>query len=856
MSEGRRATARGTAAGGAAAVRSAGATTPRRTLLVLGVVIVVVALIATVGLVWERRERTIVSAGQEMRRLSTVLAGEVARTIQGVDVMLRTSAEAYLALAQTEASSPASVHVMLRERAAALSDVVRIHSIVGPDGRLLYDSLTDRAPTLWLGAHDFFPVQRDLPAQGLHISPPSRLANYGDWVLILSRRLEHRDGSFAGVIVAVVNAAHFERLFGSLDLGPGTAVSLVHHDGGLIARAPPQPEAIGNIDREIDPRPLLKQGAREAVIGSAEDAGPAPPMLAVRALPDLPLAVVVSGRPADLLAGWREETSWVAGAVLLALVAVLILLALLARQIRRHEHIAEALADSQRWLDRAQAAANIGSWVSRLTGRDDWSPETFRVLGVDPAAFVPSVASFETLVHPADFAGYREAARQAIKLGIPYNHVHRIVRPDGTVRWIHSQADVIRNADGRTVQMIGTVQDITDRKIAEDALRLSEARLRDYAETASDWYWETGPDDRFTYLSSRIKSFGMDSAVRLGKTRRELAADGGDDPDKWRDLEAITRRHEPFRDFVYKMALPGERESYVSVSGKPVFDSDGRFLGYRGTARDVTAFMQAEERLREAKTTAETASAAKTSFLANMSHELRTPLNAIIGFAEALSAGYFGALNTKQTEYVRDIRESGNHLLLLINDLLDVAKIEAGKFELQPEPLDLVHEVQACLRLVMPRAVEGNVSLEPQLPAGLPPFRADRRALKQVVLNLLSNAVKFTLPGGRVTVSVRYDPADGAQISVADTGIGIASSDLPKVVMPFGSLSRNATLSRRREGTGLGLPLSKSLVEMHGGRLEIVSEVGHGTIATVRLPAEPPARGTAIPGSTSTAVQR
>jgi signal transduction histidine kinase len=256
----------------------------------------------------------------------------------------------------------------------------------------------------------------------------------------------------------------------------------------------------------------------------------------------------------------------------------------------------------------------------------------------------------------------------------------------------------------------------------------------------------------------------------------------------------------------------------------------------RGTGREVTAAIHAEARLREAKLAAETASAAKSAFLANMSHELRTPLNAIIGFAEALSAGYFGSLNERQAEYLRDIQTSGNHLLLLISDLLDVSKIEAGKLELHRESLDIATEIEAALRLVRPKALEGGVKVGAKVPPDLPPYQADRRAVKQVLLNLLSNAVKFTPSGGTVTVEATADPEGDLRISVSDTGIGIAAQDLPKIVMPFGTLARNATLSRAHEGTGLGLPLSKSLIEMHGGRLEIVSEPGRGTIATIRFP--------------------
>jgi len=820
-------------------------------LVALGVAIVVGAVLITAGLIWERRERAVAAAGHELRRLSVALTEQATQTFQGIDVVLRANAEAYQAMVAAGAAASAPVQTMLGERASAFPDAVRLYAIVGTNGRVLHASIPDLAGSLSFADREFYATHRDYRSLHAHVSRALRLPGHDFWGVALTRRLEHRDGSFAGIALALVDVAIFERLFQSLELGPGMAVALLYRDGTLIARAPPAADHVGETYAIASPLAALGVQSSDRVFRQLPGGGdPNAHLLALRALPDAPLVLALTADEAVVLADWRKENWATVTSVVAALAIVLFLIVSLARQFRRHEDVAAELAESRQWLERAQAAAQIGSWVTRLSGRDDWSPETYRLLGVEPASFTPSIAAFENLVHPSDRARLREGARDSIKHGVPYNCVHRIVRPDGTVRWVHAQADVIRNEQGRTVQMIGTLQDVTERKIAEDALRLSEARLRDYAETASDWYWETGPDDRFTYMSSRIRSFGLDNGIRIGKTRRELAGDVDEDPEKWREMDATVARREPFRDFVYRMQLAGERPSYCSVSGKPVFDAAGQFLGYRGTARDVTAMMQAEEKLREAKTTAESASAAKTSFLANMSHELRTPLNAIIGFSEALAAGYFGVLNSKQGEYVRDIKESGNHLLLLINDLLDVAKIEAGKLELQPEPVHLGEEIQSCLRLVAPRAAEGSVTLEMRSPDLMPPYHADRRALKQVVLNLLSNAVKFTLPGGRVTVSVEHDAMDGVKISVSDTGIGIAPHDLPKVVQPFGSLARNATLSRRREGTGLGLPLSKSLIEMHGGRLEIVSEIGRGTIATVRLPPIP------IPKSPSAATRR
>jgi PAS domain S-box-containing protein len=217
---------------------------------------------------------------------------------------------------------------------------------------------------------------------------------------------------------------------------------------------------------------------------------------------------------------------------------------------------------------------------------------------------------------------------------------------------------------------------------AEAGRRDSEARLRDFAETGSDWYWETDRDHRFTYQSEHIRDFGQDPSSRLGRARFELAADGASEPQKWRDHVAALDRHEAFREFVYRRKVGAQPEHIVSVSGKPLFDSSGQFSGYRGTARDISEQVRAERSLQEAKAEAEAASLAKSQFLANMSHELRSPLNAILGFSEMLERGTAGPLDPRQQEYVGYIRQGGVHLLEIINEILDLAKIDAGKLDL------------------------------------------------------------------------------------------------------------------------------------------------------------------------------
>jgi PAS domain S-box-containing protein len=251
--------------------------------------------------------------------------------------------------------------------------------------------------------------------------------------------------------------------------------------------------------------------------------------------------------------------------------------------------------------------------------------------------------------------------------------------------------------------------------------------------------------------------------------------------------------------------------------------------------RDIAALKRAEDAMARAKAAAEESSRSKSVFLANMSHELRTPLNAIIGFSDVMHNEVLGALGTpRYREYARDIYDSGQHLLRIVNDILDLARIEAGKATLYDEVFGPDEVIDEALRLIAARAAEQGLATDVQLAAGLPALQADRRMVRQILLNLLSNAVKFTPPGGRIVVRAARLPEGGLAISVADTGIGIAPESIGKVLTPFGQIDDG--LDRSYEGTGLGLPIVKSLAELHGGTFRLESHVGAGTTATVTFP--------------------
>ena len=252
-------------------------------------------------------------------------------------------------------------------------------------------------------------------------------------------------------------------------------------------------------------------------------------------------------------------------------------------------------------------------------------------------------------------------------------------------------------------------------------------------------------------------------------------------------------------------------------------------------ARAFADLRQHQERLVVAKNAAEAANKAKTQFLANMSHELRTPLNAIIGFASIMEQGVRGPIEQAYVEDAKIIKSSGGHLLGIINDILDIAKAEAQSLGLAEDTVDLAEIVHFSREMVIEMAKAGEITCSVALDNGLPAIWGDAKKLRQVLINLLSNAIKFTAAGGNVSLRAGRDDDGALAISITDSGIGIASDQIDVALAPFGQV--DSSFARKYDGVGLGLPLSKRLVEMHGGTLEINSELGAGTIVTVRLPA-------------------
>lgn len=368
-----------------------------------------------------------------------------------------------------------------------------------------------------------------------------------------------------------------------------------------------------------------------------------------------------------------------------------------------------------------------------------------------------------------------------------------------------------------------------ERRIAAETLKARERYLRAVLENIVDGVITFDLEGRIESVNPMARRIlSLPPAGRETANIRELLVGTDATPFEWRaDDGSLLGPRE------LEMPCPGGVQSVLNVSVSEVEDHSPPTL--IAVVQDITQRKEMECELRDAKSVAESASRTKSDFLAHMSHELRTPLNAILGFSQLMEQEIKGPLGAPEYEsYVRDIHESGVHLLSLINDILDVSKLEAGHYELKEEPVDVAEVIERALMLVRARAEEASIDLSAELSAGEAVLRADRRIILQILANLLSNAVKFAPPGATVLVRTSIDAGGSYLIEVSDTGLGMSQDDIKVALTPFGRASNLD--SRPKEGTGLGLPLAQSFARLHGGDLLIKSEVGQGTTVSVRFP--------------------
>ena len=415
-------------------------------------------------------------------------------------------------------------------------------------------------------------------------------------------------------------------------------------------------------------------------------------------------------------------------------------------------------------------------------------------------------------------------------------HEVRVLRKTGGFRQVEIGLRSLRRAGFATVRVVGTMTDVSERRRQEAQLREAEQKYRAMVENSVAGIFQCTPDGRYISVNPAFAHImGYSSPVELVAQVRDIRHEVYHFPEQWDLFVGRLREDGAITEHEVQVRRQDAEVIWVAMNARTVRDEEGNALYFEGTMENITRRKEAEMALRTAKEQADLANRAKSEFLANMSHELRTPLNAIIGFSEIIKDEMFGPVGRKDyVEYSKDIHASGTHLLELINDILDVSKIEAGKKEINESLFDFGHVGAAALRLVKPRADAGKLTLISDIPPNLPQIFGEELSIKQAVVNLLSNAVKFTPEGGNVTLAARMEMDGRFKVTVTDTGIGIKEEDISKVLVPFGQV--DSALARRYAGTGLGLTLVISLVELHGGEFKLESEFGKGTKATFWLP--------------------
>jgi two-component system cell cycle sensor histidine kinase PleC len=518
-------------------------------------------------------------------------------------------------------------------------------------------------------------------------------------------------------------------------------------------------------------------------------------------------------------------------------------------------------------IDTALNRGRCGLWDWDLSrGRIFWSQSMFTMLGLDSRSDLLTFGEVNALVKSDDIDLFA-IADQLISAKI--NHIDQTFRmqhTNGHWIWLRVRCELSQGSNDSGLHLIGIAVDITEQKSLAERTVEADLRLRDAIETIPEAFVLWDAEDRLVLCNSHFQRLHRlpDSAVTPG-TSYETVIEVGSMPEVRTRLQETSAQAPGARTFEAQL----DDGSWLHISERRTKDG-----GYVSVGTDITRIKEHEQKLvdndlrlratvidlkrsqttleaqaielvdlaqkySDEKNRAEEANQTKSKFLANMSHELRTPLNAIIGFSEVMGSGMFGSLGSeKYAEYCHDILTSGHYLLEVINDILDMSKIEAGRMKLDMETLDLSKTLAESLRVVSGRADDKHLTLDTDI-EGTVPVVADRRAIKQIIVNLLSNAVKFTPDGGKVTVRCRRR-RNSVVLLIADSGIGIAPQSLARLGQPFEQVE--SQLTKTYHGSGLGLAIAKSLTNLHGGSMKLRSTLGVGTVVWVSLPRDAKAK--------------
>jgi PAS domain S-box-containing protein len=736
---------------------------------------------------------------------------------------------------------------MLRTRLQAMPQLLNL-AIVDANGRVIAEAQAVPANPAGLRETAALSFHRENRARGSYMAPPMMDRQLDKWLITISRRIDAPNGDLKGIVIATLDPRYFGDFYRSLELGKDGVIALLGLNGVVLVREPFLAD-VYNQGYQDDPRflsQIVRNPSHSLVVRSPLDGKER--VISYKVVSTPPMVAFVGLGKSEVLAAWKTEAirQLILTAVAMAVVGGMAFL------LRKNLSHLEAAADEARQAQEAYKSifdqAVDGIYQSSVDGR--WlraNPAFVRMNGYESEqALIDAFNNIgvEWYVDPDMRRRFQEMVERDGRVTNFEAEVYR--RGTGERMWIVENARVVRDENGAALYYEGSVVDITDRQRAEQARldavkreRQAEQRMIEAIDSSSEGIIVYDADERFVVCNNRYRQLYPDTAdlhrpgVRYEEILRAAVERGQFHlaPDVNREA-FIQQRLARFRN-------PSEPIVRRIASGKWVQISERRTPegGLISVRTDITALKDREGQLIESMEAAQAANRAKSTFLANISHELRTPLHAVLGLAEILRDNTDQNV-TRETyrSYAKLIYDSGSHLLDLINDVLDMSKIEAGRYDLAEEQFSLPDVIESCIVLVARKAQEARVAIVNRVDRHVPDLGADRRAVKQVILNLLSNAVKFSRAGGSVTISATRDGTGGLSLSVTDTGIGISSEQLVHIAEPFWQGDDSHT--RRYEGTGLGLAISRRLMELHGGALSVHSTKGVGTTVEIHFPHE------------------
>ena len=648
--------------------------------------------------------------------------------------------------------------------------------------------------------------------------------------LAVLRAVRDKQGHLTAVISAVIDIAPIRHLLTRLNTGPGGVALLRRSDTTvLIARYPHSDLADFNQPLPAD-NPIRRRvlsGERQGELSYIASTDGEKRLGSFRVMDGHPFYTQVAFSEAHYLAHWRHQTWLAVGMAVLIVLVSLFGMRHLGRSQAREEQ-------AQAWLQEAETVAGMGHWVIEPdNGRLRWSDQVYQLFGIAPGTPV-NYGLFTQIVHPDDRAALESAWQQAVSTNGLCEIDHRIL-VKGQVRWVRERADLARRQNGT---VIGTVLDITERKRLEERLRTGQIRLQSILDGTHVGTWEWNVQTGETIFNERwaeILGYSLAELAPVSIKTWNQFCHPDDLQQATEQLEAHFSGRSSFYDCEVRMRHKEGHWVWVHDRGRvATWTGDGSPLLMAGTHQDISQRKELELSLIEAKEAADAANQAKSQFLANMSHEIRTPMNGVIGMAQVLQ---MTELSEEQQEYVNGIRVSGEGLMQLINDILDLSKIESGKIDLELADFSLEKAIEDVILTQKSRIFLKGLKLQKELQMLPLRVQGDQLRIKQILLNLLSNAAKFT-EAGTITIaaSMLEQQLDRCvvRITVSDTGIGIAPEALQTIFRPFEQAE--AGITRRFGGTGLGLTICRKLAELMGGSIWVESSPGAGSSFHLELP--------------------